>query len=261
MDIVYSLTVHESPECVLDLIKNIIFFNKDLKICIVIHTNNVMYEELKDLKLTNIFINPSHFDKKLANVTIFKAHIENFLFSKQLDIYFKYFIPIASNCYFHKELKLEYIETLLKKFEPAIKGTDYNNGWDWWPSIFKNKKIIEILNQEKCVDLFISEHEGQVHTYDSISYISDTIIKYNIFENVEMPDTVFEEFMFSTLYARFTGKKVVNICKMFWDLPLFRPNVQHIEDSDKPMVKRVLRNFYDDVRIHFRNKTNNYLNM
>ena len=261
MDIVYSLLAHEDPESLIDFLNNIMYFNRGLKVSIIIHTNDFMYENLKNLDLKCVFLNPSHFNKKLVHISLFKGHIENFLLTRDLNIDFKYFIPVASNCYFHKELKLEYIETLLEKSDVAVRGTNYNNGWNWWPSIFKNQKLMNIFfNEEKCIDLFINQHEGQIHTYESISYISDVVKKYKIFEIIEIEDTVFEEFMFSTLYARCTGKKIVDICNMFWDLPSFRPNIQQIESSDKPMVKRVFRNFYDDVRVYFRNKTNNYLN-
>ena len=35
-DIIYSILAHESPECVIDMINNINYFNRDLNIFIII---------------------------------------------------------------------------------------------------------------------------------------------------------------------------------------------------------------------------------
>lgn len=262
MDILYSITAHESPECVIDLINNIFYFNKGLIISIIIHTNTYIFNELKDLNIKNVFINPKILDKRYATIDILIGHIQNFTFSEYLNMKFQYFIPLASNCYFHKYLTLDYIKLSLEKSENAIPHRNYDhNGWHWWTSIFQNKKILQILlDNQDCIDLFVNQHEGQIHTYETISYISNIIMKYKIFDIVES-QICFEEFMLPTLYAKYTGKKVVDICNVFWNLPNLRPNIEQIESSEKPIVKTVVRDIDDPIRIYFRKKTNNYLHI
>jgi hypothetical protein len=43
-DIIYSIPCHESPECVIDLIKNINYFNSNFSICIILHINLFLIE-------------------------------------------------------------------------------------------------------------------------------------------------------------------------------------------------------------------------
>ena len=84
MDIIYSLTCHEDPDSFMDFLRNIIFFNKDLKITIIVHANQFMFDQLNG-KLKNhlVLLNNRKFNKTLYTIDIFRSHIENFEFCKE----------------------------------------------------------------------------------------------------------------------------------------------------------------------------------
>ena len=101
MDIVYSITCHESPESLIDFLNNIFYFNNGIKISIVIHANRFMYTELSSkISNKNVYLNNITLDKRRGTIDIFRGHIENFGLWKEMEIDMKYFIPLASNCYF-----------------------------------------------------------------------------------------------------------------------------------------------------------------
>jgi hypothetical protein len=54
------------------------------------------------------------------------------------------------------------------------------------------------------------------------------------------------------------GKQIPFLCHNFFELPEYTPTIKHIENCSKPCVKRVERNFNNNVRVHYRQKTNNY---
>ena len=58
MDILYSITAHESPECLIVFLNNIFYFNKALKISVIIHANSFMYKELSGkIPYKNVYLN------------------------------------------------------------------------------------------------------------------------------------------------------------------------------------------------------------
>jgi hypothetical protein len=120
MDVVYSLTCHEEPEGFIDLLKNILYYNKNIKVGIIIHANDYMFSQLNG-KFTNqnIFLNNKTMNRSAIAIHIFQSHIENCGYLKQNNISYRYFIPLASNCYFHKFVDLEYIKNMV------------NNSWNF----------------------------------------------------------------------------------------------------------------------------------
>ena len=60
-EIIYSLTCHESPDCVVDLLKNIRYYNRTINYAVVIKMNNAIhdhFERSRELdQFDNIIIN------------------------------------------------------------------------------------------------------------------------------------------------------------------------------------------------------------
>jgi hypothetical protein len=248
MDVIYSMTCHEDPDSFLDLIKNIKYFNKDLKICIIVHANDYMFKQLQG-KIEHL--NPIHYNRTLNTIDFFKSHIENYDYCIKNQIDMKYFIPLASNCYFHKFVKLEYLDELINQSLPPTPIEKVN--WHW-PSILLNKKI-----NINVGELYCHQHEGVILSKEIGLKISEHCKKYDIFNNVEI-NTLFEEYLYASLYSKFTGKSIQTLCKVFWDEPGYSPTLPKIINCETPCVKRVSRNYNDPVRIYFRNLTNNYEN-
>ena len=255
MNIVYSLTCHEDPESFMDFLRNIIYFNKDLKIAIVIHGNDFMFKQL-NLKLQHscIHLNTKTLNRKLYTIDIFRSHIENFEYCKSLE--FKYFIPLASNCYFKEFVTINYIENLILNSPEIVTNGYVKKDWNW-PAILRNFLINTDLENEGCKELFAHAHEGILLNKDQISKISEIYYKNNLQNKVQF-ETVFEEYLFSSIYSMITGKQIQTLCHVFFELPNYTPTLKHIEDTSKLCVKRVERNFNNNVRVHYRQKTNNY---
>jgi len=246
MDIVYSLTCHENPLSLIDLIKNIQYFNRNLKICIIVHANDYMFSELKG-KVEHL--NPIHYNRSAFTVGFFKSQIENFDYAVSKGIDMTYFIPLASNCYFHKPVELDYIKSLLDNSPSPIPFKQV--GWHW-SKILQNKKINLNIGQ-----LYPFQHEGFILPKQIAQQISEHVRIHDIYNNIEC-ETVFEEYLFASLYAKLTGKQPQTICKAFWDLPNITPSLEEIINCESPSVKRVSRDYNNAIRVHFRKITNNY---
>ncbi len=109
---------------------------------------------------------------------------------------------------------------------------------------------------EKGVKSYVgSQHEGTIIPYDIMSHIA------NFSDNLKsliQKDTIFEEILLSTFYSHFTGKKLMSICKVFWNKPGYAPSISDIEAETLPCVKRVDRKYNDPVRTWLRERANNY---
>lgn len=247
MDVVYSITCHENPKSFIDFIKNINYFNRNLKICIIVHANDYMFKELNG-KVDHL--NPIHYNRSLYNIDIFKSHIENFDYAVSKGIGMKYFIPLASNCYFHKFITLNYIKSLL--YNAPMVTSDKNVDWCWWPNVLLNKK-----NKFKFRRAILVPTRRNYSSPKNSTKKSDHVRTYDIYNNVEA-DLVFEEYLFATIYSNLTAKQPQTICKVFWDIPNATPSLKEIIACQQPCVKRVSRDYKNSIRIHFRELTNNY---
>jgi hypothetical protein len=85
------------------------------------------------------------------------------------------------------------------------------------------------------------------------------IYKYKIFDNVECDDTVFEEYLFTSMHTSLTEKMPEYLCHVFWDMPGYKPNLNQVLNCIKPCFKTVDRNMNDKFRKYFSEKTNNYI--
>jgi len=133
-DIIYSISCHESPQAMLDTIRNFNYFNRSSRICIVINPNALMHTALMDSIQTfqNIYmLGPT--EKKWGTYSIYEAHVDCFNFCRDYGITGKHFILMASNCYFHKEITLEQIDHIVDHAHRVIIIPDAHpkEGWHW----------------------------------------------------------------------------------------------------------------------------------
>lgn len=259
-DIVYSTNVHEEPECVHDLIQNIKYYNQHLNVAIILNCNTLMYNALKDMNIPNVYVNPEAIDKFSNSIGVFQGLLENYKYLLSLKLEFTYYITIASNCYFHKPVTMDYLAQKVAE-QPAVVPEPNYRTWRW-PEVFhRGNHNLNSFLKEKEVILYFEQHEGQIHTRKTFDFIVETFKGFDIYNNIAK-NTTYEEFLPSSLYGKCTGKRVAVICKVFWDqggvyMGTF-PSIQTIEALELPMVKRVARKYNDPVRVHFRNKTKNY---
>ena len=258
-DIIFSILCHISPECFVDTLENLIFFNKANRIKIIVNSNNFMYKSLADKYKDNstIMFYPNPWDKVGSSFCILEGHIQNFEYCKNNNISSTYFIMLASNCMFHRQLTLSEIEIGLMTSENVTDISQKNIiHQDWhWTAFYQNKKIMNILNNNNIFNLKHGQCEGFIFEYDMYDKMVDFIQKNKI-KDLITSTTVFEEILPHTLYTYFTKKKPFTICRMFWELPKYTPSIEHILNTQEPCVKRVLLDMNNPVRVWIRSNQN-----
>jgi hypothetical protein len=178
-DLVISLLAHEEPLVLQDLIINISKFRNNYDILIIMHLNEYLFHCIRGNN--DVIVNPLYYDKRFTTEDLLKAHIENFKYVNELDIEFKYFMPIASNCMFIKKLELP-DDNLYYKGSNLFTSEDIlPKIVDWhWPFILENKKIVDIFKKHS-IKLESGQHEGRIYTKDLFQKIYQFIIDNDIF--------------------------------------------------------------------------------
>lgn len=254
-DIIYSLVVHESVECVIDLIHNIYLSNLSQKIFIIIHCNELMFNNLipHQTLMNNFVLNPIYYNKKLFTHDLTKAHFQNFSFLDSNKYKFKYFCLIASNCLFIKPFNLFDIE---KNIRPLSNYTQsFSNGligWDHHKKIIQNLKFIRFC-RNRNIKLVNEQHEGAIYHKDVFMKIMNITKNNKLFKKIngkipteEVILPILENFVSNGINPR--------ICKVYWGRKNYTPTQDDIMKNENYMVKRIDRRINDNLRIFIRNK-------
>ena len=246
LDILYSLTCHESPDALADTLENIKYFNRGHRIGIILNTNPDMYLSMKEDDVVRIV--PTPWAKRSESCDIFHAHLQNYNYACENNIRATYFIMLASNCMFHRAVTLQEIETGLAS-TPACDVQTYHereNGWHW-PHFYKNTDLLSRMSEGGIKSYIGYQHEGMVIPHAIMENIYTFVMGQRIFEQITY-NTIFEEILPATLFAYSTGKKPFCICKVFWDKKEYTPSIEDIRECSAPCVKRVARSMNDPVR-------------
>ena len=260
LDIIYSYTAHEEPEVFIDTLRNLFYYNSNLDIAVVVHCNIYMYDALKKIdienKYKNVYLTDSPYNKTFGTFkTITQPHIDNFLYCKKLGIISKYIIQLASNCYFHKHITSDLVDMYMSS-RASIKQEFNYSTWAW-PNILKNKVINTILSSNGINYLCCNHHEGTIIEYTIMNSITDIIVSNELSKKIEY-ETVFEEYLFASIYYHLTGFHIASICHIFWDKPGYQPSIKDILACDAPVVKRVDRKKTNIIRMWQNKLTSNY---
>jgi hypothetical protein len=252
-DIIFSINVHESYDCTIDMINNIDLCNSHINFLIVIHANISMYNQLKKYQHDKVLLNPLPYDKKWLSYTLLKGHIDNFLYLKNKNISFKHFMLLASNCMFIKKgynprgYDLLPHPNLYSTFdnEPHLKK------WGHWEKLLKNNKLIEKFDS-MGIEIKKKLHEGTVLTYEVFDKMIEMINEHDMFGLIEY-DLCFEEIILPSLENYLTGRVSYRVCKVFRDnrdwVPTKKQIVELHNDDYTYVVKRVNRMINDHIRI------------
>ena len=171
-DIIYSLLIHEEIDCVLDLILNIDFFNKDNKIAIIFHCNETMFKKFSEINCFDwIFINPSWTNKIKNSPDLLNGHLQNFNFLNSLNINFNSFCLLASNCMFINNFNFYKFNELKSNYN--ILDTHY--------FLEVNPKINDIFIKNN-IKIIKKQHEGAIYTFDEFTLIYNKIKELNFYD-------------------------------------------------------------------------------
>lgn len=244
-DIVFSVTVHESPECLYDLINNIEFYNTGLRFLIVLHVNDYMYNVIATTN-TCVLINPNYYDKRTFTSSILQAHIDNFNFASKIHS-FDFFMLLASNCMFVKK-----IQWPLPSYEGPVRRDDDFLGCQW-RSFKKNAAIIKVFYDLKTPIILRRFHEGVIYSYELMHKIVDFIDEQRLLEIIK-EQTCFEEILLPTIEVLLQGYTSLRLCKIYLNNHNLEATQRDVidlrNDNTDPtcIVKRVPRRLNDPVR-------------
>jgi hypothetical protein len=258
IDIIFSITCHEAPDCVIDMVQNIKYFCKKINFKIILHCNpplhTILQQHFKDDSQVILHPNPFWMNQ---SVHLTQKHLQNFQHVQHLN--FKYFCLLASNCLMIKELTREDLDNQnVEKI--MLKGGHIP--YDTWhfPTFFKNQYIVEQL---KDIELIGCLHEGSLYTKEQFGKINDFIFGKQLFENMTC-DSYYEEILLPSLAKHFSKDGYLkSICKTFSEIPgSWRPLPINIEECRRTTkyycVKRVFRTYNDDVRKWLRESNHFY---
>ena len=256
---IYLVTAHESPECVKDMIRNILHFNSSSRTCVVVNGSPNIQDDLSRLESEFVRVVPRPRRRREGNsFDVLKGYLEGGEWCRSNGLRAKYVILLASNCMFWKPLSLPEIIASEGSGCPGRRDdTSLDSSWHW-PTIHENKRIIAELHSSLGLRQLQSKaHEGTVYQYGDFMKISCLIEELGV-ERLIDKQTVFEEFLLASLYEHITGRSLSSICRVFWEKPNYTPTIREIEEEVLPCVKRVARRFDDGVREWLRRTTLDY---
>jgi hypothetical protein len=131
MNIAYSITCHEAPECIKNQVENLLYFTPNSSI--VLHINldsSRTYEEITKHEFfgrnsNNVLINPDRIRTSKNHYQLHRAHKSNLQHLHNIGIQFDYFIIEASNSLMIKHGITEH----LKNFDVGIGSGKIDDYW------------------------------------------------------------------------------------------------------------------------------------
>jgi hypothetical protein len=266
--IVFSLTCHESIDCIIDLINNIYKCFEDFNIYILISTTENINNQLLKLNLDKNIIIVSVRDNRhsiWANIDLFYQHIKNIIYLKNNNIKYDYFWFIASNEFFIKKINSSFLENnIIKNYsKKELSNEEVNNfydkffktnpEWHWYNSLKLDSYTTNVLKENNII-LQNGRHESLVIPSQLALEIAEFYEKVKIQEKSIYKKYPMEEiFIFSYLTSKYNLDKINTFC-------LIDDN-KHIEDvynkaiinNSIVSIKPVKRDYNDNLRVKIRN--------
>lgn len=237
--IVFSLTCHECPECVADLICNINFCFPDFNNIILISTTESMEPKLNALFKTNKENNKDFFrnvkivtvrdDNKSiwGNVELFQQHINNMKFIIDNDVQCDYFWFTASNEYFFKKVdasifnnvnscrrKTQYTdEEMNEYYSDYLKERQDSSEW-WGHSVIRKSTHFMNVMKESKMKIHVEFHESIILSKEMMEEIYYKYKSLHIYENMKEVFPMEEIFVISYLNSYFDCNSLRIYCKL-----------------------------------------------
>jgi len=274
--IVFSLTCHESPDCVIDLIENIYKCFELFDIYILISTTNKINEELqtkinkyKNIKIVSI---RDYNINIWGNIALFNQHILNMKYLFDNNINYDYFWFIVSNELFIKKMNPNNLKniiidcTIKNNFSIKEIDTYYNDflakktyDWSWYQFIKEDTYLIDTFKKEK-IKIFPNTHEGLVLSKKLTDEIYNKYTELLINENSTNKNYPMEEvFISSYLQSKYKCNKFNSLHRNINWSPIndnkdFKEILETVtNDSNIYSIKPITRDINDPFRIYIKN--------
>lgn len=218
VDLIISINVHEKVDFLLKQLSNI-EENVKISYAIVLNCNDYMFNELKDLNLENVYLNPIIINKTWNHGTLALGIYENIKYALK-NFNFKIFLVMSSREFFYRNLtSVDQIRELKILDTPTLNTpwtvmSDYNvNNWGW-PLV----KTTLLFNKIKSLNLKFSQspHEGMAFEESTLKFILEFIdhdeeLKTNLFNfNAAMEEWALQSIAVNHLGYYYIGNGCYN---------------------------------------------------
>lgn len=203
--IAYSITAHESPECVMNLYENIVKFHPGIPVLVVFHTNPALYRECMRLpQHDNLWFHPVPKKKERFTASIFLAHLENYKFIERQD--FDFFCTLASNCMFVRPVDMDSIRATTPGLYIGGSGYKMFDPEKWtYQEFLKNVHLVNTFKQND-ISVEVVTHEGAYFRKEVMGEMVDFCRRKKIDSDAFVYDTLAaEEVILPSLEKYLTG--------------------------------------------------------
>lgn len=220
-DVIYSVTAHESPECVWNLVENIKRYHNGKNVLVVFHINNYLKNTLPyyDSPRHIVLFNPEVVDKEKYTSDIFLAHLSNYRMIKNLQ--FDFFCTLASNCLFVREPNWRLIEKETPGLFPGRSSEKFeipDTTKAFWDEFVKNQHLVDLFTEHE-VQPILKNHEGTYYKKSVFNYIFWFYILGRVDKKAFTNDVLaFEEVLFPSLEKYATGVVSRRFCGLCPDI-------------------------------------------
>lgn len=212
-NIVYSVIAHQNIDFVNNFLLNLEKYNNNNKYLVILHLNNILYNNKDLIYKKYVLINDKHYDKYKPSHLLLKATVDNFDFLKKHKVSFKNFMILSSNTRFFKQApKFTNNKYNIQLYEKE-QNIELLNDWIHWKQFLKNIKIIKLF-KEKKIKLEHNMVSGQLFNYNVFNLIVKFIKDNNIFSLIEY-ETYFDEIIIPSLFLYFTNNNPLCYCYTF----------------------------------------------
>lgn len=251
MSVLYSIPVHECPECADQLCRGIFHFDKDSKI--ILHVTKTQNKEKFIVKNKNVIINPEQFETHWG-YDMSRVHISNFLYAQKI-FDFTHFVILSSNMLPLKSNNAE-IRTKNVGFSvvystrhhaPAFVDGRHPKGFAYFGAL-ENLIFIQMIQECNFKNVYNCILDGAFVTTDLMKLSSDIYIKY--FNFIAQKSFAFEEALLPTLFGNLYTDTIYN--------SLVYNDGKDEDCLSQPynFVKKVNRIISDPVRIKYEEMIN-----
>jgi len=170
--IIFSLTAHEAPDCLLDLIENIRHYSRDYECVFLVACTEPVYAALSQHVDEKVIVtNVRDTTDIWGKIDVFHLHVINmqYLFDHSVD--FDYFWFVASNEYFIKDIVAKPVivrgprermsERQYTQYFFDFAHLDPNAMWAWWKHMRMDSYTMEYFRQHQ-LEFHCNQHEGLV---------------------------------------------------------------------------------------------------
>lgn len=256
--ILFSLTVYEQADTVLNQIRNIKHFVSQSLIVIHVNSNsNELFDKLNidTLLLNDVYLTPHRVNSDKGEFCLDLAHSRNFQYAIELNLDFDYFVLEASNSLILRYGMQDYIE----KFDIGcnLNKLRVDSYGIWNQKVFNHYSfsLIRSKYEDLGIDsaiIYKSMHEGTFYKKHIATFIFDFIdtIRDLCKKNNDLPNYPTEEFWFPfAVKCYLLSNPNIRISHPITYMPWHRRLAWTDEDINEFLFSDDLKDYYSIKRI------------